>query len=215
LCHAEGRRSRSSRSPWVAAAVHTQCLRFASRRAFQKASSSIKELVHHVADQRDRSEKRNDGQPAPTCFIISSVGRGAARAMSVRSSVETSSCRDFLMFTYEQKTRQILRSWTLPDNLPKPCGSSGRRRDSRRPSSRDGFKISRPTLNRLESTSQNTTLRTLGQLCRALKCRPGDLFEPGRLKLPGSRHDCASRVQPERARLLPSEGLPTMWPGRF
>src|SRR5436309_8591880 len=28
-------------------------------------------------------------------------------------------------------------------------------------------------------------------------------------------HDCASRVQPERARLLPSEGLPTMWPGRF
>lgn len=46
--------------------------------------------------------------------------------------------------------------------------------------------ISRPTLNRLESASQNATLKTLTHLCRALKCRPGDLFEPGRLKLPGS-----------------------------
>ena len=46
--------------------------------------------------------------------------------------------------------------------------------------------ISRPTLNRLESASQNITLRTLGQLCRALRCEPGDLFHPGhaRLRLP-------------------------------
>jgi DNA-binding XRE family transcriptional regulator len=36
--------------------------------------------------------------------------------------------------------------------------------------------ISRPTLNRLESASQNTTLKTLGQLCRSLGCDVGDLF---------------------------------------
>ncbi len=48
------------------------------------------------------------------------------------------------------------------------------------------LRISRPTLNRLESASQNATLKTLTQICRALKCRPGDLFESGRLKLPGS-----------------------------
>jgi transcriptional regulator with XRE-family HTH domain len=45
--------------------------------------------------------------------------------------------------------------------------------------------ISRPTLNRLESASQNTTLLTLGQLCRSLRCRPGDLFEPSRWRLRG------------------------------
>lgn len=46
--------------------------------------------------------------------------------------------------------------------------------------------VSRPTLTRLESASQNITLRTLAQLCRALKCKPGDLFQPGhvRLRLP-------------------------------
>ena len=37
--------------------------------------------------------------------------------------------------------------------------------------------ISQPTLNRLESGGQNTTLRTLGQLCRALRCEPGELFD--------------------------------------
>jgi transcriptional regulator with XRE-family HTH domain len=36
--------------------------------------------------------------------------------------------------------------------------------------------ISRSTLNRLEAADQNTTLRTLDQLCQALKCQPGDLF---------------------------------------
>ncbi|MGH7485999.1 MAG: helix-turn-helix transcriptional regulator, partial [bacterium] len=36
--------------------------------------------------------------------------------------------------------------------------------------------VSRPTLNRLESGSQNTTLETLGRLCRSLRCGPGDLF---------------------------------------
>jgi len=47
--------------------------------------------------------------------------------------------------------------------------------------------ISQPTLNRLESASQNVTLRTLSQLCRALRCEPGDLFRPGgaRLRLRG------------------------------
>jgi DNA-binding Xre family transcriptional regulator len=41
--------------------------------------------------------------------------------------------------------------------------------------------LSRPTLNRLESASENVTLRTLGQLWRALRCSPGDLFRPGRV----------------------------------
>ena len=43
--------------------------------------------------------------------------------------------------------------------------------------------VSRPTLNRLESASQNVTLRTLAQLCQALRCEPGDLFRPGQLPL--------------------------------
>jgi transcriptional regulator with XRE-family HTH domain len=37
--------------------------------------------------------------------------------------------------------------------------------------------ISQPTLNRLETARQNTTLRTLTQLCLALRCRLGDLFD--------------------------------------
>jgi DNA-binding Xre family transcriptional regulator len=37
--------------------------------------------------------------------------------------------------------------------------------------------ISQPTLNRLETASQNATLRTLTQICRALQCKVGDLFE--------------------------------------
>jgi DNA-binding XRE family transcriptional regulator len=36
--------------------------------------------------------------------------------------------------------------------------------------------ISRPTYNRLENADQNTTLKTLGQLCRALRCDIGELF---------------------------------------
>ncbi len=44
------------------------------------------------------------------------------------------------------------------------------------------LKISQPTLARLESAGQNTTLGTLSQLCRALDCEPGDLFRPGRLR---------------------------------
>ena len=50
--------------------------------------------------------------------------------------------------------------------------------------------ISRPTLNRLESASQNATLRTLARLCRALRCKPHDLFEPGnvRMRLPRRVH---------------------------
>lgn len=37
--------------------------------------------------------------------------------------------------------------------------------------------ISRPTLNRLESASQNTTLKTLDQITKSLKCSIADLFE--------------------------------------
>jgi DNA-binding XRE family transcriptional regulator len=37
--------------------------------------------------------------------------------------------------------------------------------------------VSQPTLNRLEHGAQNTTLKTLNQLCRALRCRVGELFE--------------------------------------
>ncbi len=36
--------------------------------------------------------------------------------------------------------------------------------------------ISQPTLNRLENAAQNTTLKTLTQLCRALRCHVGELF---------------------------------------
>lgn len=43
--------------------------------------------------------------------------------------------------------------------------------------------ISRPTLTRLESASQNVTLRTLARLCRVLRCEPGDLFRPGQARL--------------------------------
>lgn len=42
--------------------------------------------------------------------------------------------------------------------------------------------ISQPTLNRLESASQNVTLRTLSQLCAALDCDIGDLFQ-GQVKV--------------------------------
>ena len=37
--------------------------------------------------------------------------------------------------------------------------------------------ISRATLNRLESATQNTTLKTLEQLTKSLKCTVGDLFK--------------------------------------
>ena len=37
--------------------------------------------------------------------------------------------------------------------------------------------ISQPTLNRLESAGQNTTLRTLSQVCRALRCGIAELFQ--------------------------------------
>ena len=42
-------------------------------------------------------------------------------------------------------------------------------------------------LNRLESASQNVTLKTLGQLCRALRCELGDLFRPGTVRLRSKR----------------------------
>jgi transcriptional regulator with XRE-family HTH domain len=42
--------------------------------------------------------------------------------------------------------------------------------------------ISQPTLNRLENAAQNTTLKTLGTLCRALGCSIGELFA-GRMRI--------------------------------
>ena len=47
--------------------------------------------------------------------------------------------------------------------------------------------VSQPTLNRLENAGQNTTLKTLDQLCRALRCDARDLFEARRLRLPQAR----------------------------
>jgi transcriptional regulator with XRE-family HTH domain len=51
--------------------------------------------------------------------------------------------------------------------------------------------ISQPTLNRLENASQNVTLGTLGQLCRALRCDIGDLFsgEVGLRRVPRRRRE--------------------------
>ena len=47
--------------------------------------------------------------------------------------------------------------------------------------------LSHPTLNRLEAGGLNNSLRVLEQLCRALRCKPGDLFEPDRLRPPSRR----------------------------
>jgi DNA-binding XRE family transcriptional regulator len=43
--------------------------------------------------------------------------------------------------------------------------------------------VSRPTYTRLENAAQNTTLKTLGQVCRALRCKLGELFD-GAVRLP-------------------------------
>ena len=47
--------------------------------------------------------------------------------------------------------------------------------------------LSHSTLHRVERGDYNTTLKVLQVLCEALDCGPGDLFEPGRLKLPTTR----------------------------
>lgn len=39
------------------------------------------------------------------------------------------------------------------------------------------LRISRATLTRLENASQNTTVATLEQIAKALRCKVGDLFE--------------------------------------
>jgi len=53
-------------------------------------------------------------------------------------------------------------------------------RDRRGEKTQDAFArklgISRATLNRLESASQNTTINTLEQICKSLRCSVGDLF---------------------------------------
>ena len=48
--------------------------------------------------------------------------------------------------------------------------------------------ISQPTLNRLETARQNTTLATLNRLCRALRCGVCELFE-GRVGRKPRRHN--------------------------
>jgi transcriptional regulator with XRE-family HTH domain len=40
--------------------------------------------------------------------------------------------------------------------------------------------ISRPTLTRLENGAQNTTITTLEQISRRLRCNVGELFTPPR-----------------------------------
>ncbi len=52
--------------------------------------------------------------------------------------------------------------------------------------------LSQPTLNRLESEGQNTTLKTLNQLCRALRCGIGTLFA-GRFTLRRGGHHQETR----------------------
>ena len=47
--------------------------------------------------------------------------------------------------------------------------------------------LSHATLHRIERGNYNPSLRVLEELCEALDCRPGDLFEPGRLRLPAMR----------------------------
>ena len=54
--------------------------------------------------------------------------------------------------------------------------------------------LSQPTFNRLENAGQNTTLRTLTQLCRALGCDVGDLFGRGpKLRRPVRRRRLRQR----------------------
>jgi transcriptional regulator with XRE-family HTH domain len=55
--------------------------------------------------------------------------------------------------------------------------------------------ISQPTLARLEAANQNVTIKTLGKLCRALRCEPGDLFRPSQSTL--SRPPGAARQRPQ------------------
>jgi transcriptional regulator with XRE-family HTH domain len=47
--------------------------------------------------------------------------------------------------------------------------------------------LSHSTLHRVERGDYNTTLKVLEALCEALDCRPGDLFESGKLRLPTTR----------------------------
>ena len=47
--------------------------------------------------------------------------------------------------------------------------------------------LSHATLHRIERGAYNPSLRVLEELCEALDCRPGDLLEPGRLRLPATR----------------------------
>ncbi len=49
------------------------------------------------------------------------------------------------------------------------------------------LKMSHSTLHRLERGDRDTMLRTLEDLSEALGCPVGDLFEPGRLKIPPRR----------------------------
>ncbi len=78
------------------------------------------------------------------------------------------------MFTCEHVPVFIYEPVTLNDRLAKNL------KQRRGNLTQDAFArklgISRPTLNRLENAEQNTTLATLEQISRALKCDIGELF---------------------------------------
>jgi transcriptional regulator with XRE-family HTH domain len=62
-------------------------------------------------------------------------------------------------------------SQKLANNLKKRRGNTSQIAYARK------LGISQPTLNRLENAGQNTTLNTLEQLTKALKCDICDLFK--------------------------------------
>ena len=67
-----------------------------------------------------------------------------------------------------------MRTMTLSDKLAKNL--KARRGEQTQGEFARKLGISRATLNRLESASQNTTLKTLNQITKSLRCNVGDLF---------------------------------------
>jgi DNA-binding XRE family transcriptional regulator len=86
------------------------------------------------------------------------------------------------MLTYEQALRQALEEWTLPSASPSHYAGCAKTAGSAKSRMAKRLGISRPTYNRLENADQNTTLRTLGQLCRAMRCDIGELFSSSRTR---------------------------------
>ena len=78
------------------------------------------------------------------------------------------------MFIYEHIHGVIIMSLEkrLSDNLKARRGKLSQEQFARK------LRISRATLTRLENCSQNTTLKTLEQITKSLKCDIGELFKP-------------------------------------